>query len=185
MKNYLKSTKFEVSLILFFKIKLFNMFEIYNYSYAERSGGIEYHFMENSTCIWCSKCIPENGGLKINIEKKRYCGIPYCSNKCRSEDPKSEIYIELFIHNTNILKENYLKDIARNEARKQSRLNEQLITYSKKKKILNLKLILLALIILATLYLINGMNIVGYFFGLLLFLFIRSVSTISKPSTYD
>jgi hypothetical protein len=161
------------------------MFEIYNYSYAERSGGREYHLMENSTCIWCSKFIPQNGGLKINIEKKCYWGIPYCSNKCRSEDPKSEIYIELFIHNTNILKENYLKDIAMDEARKESKLNEELIAYSKKKKILNLKLIFLALIILATLYLINGMNIVGYFFGLLLFLIVRSLNTISKPSSYN
>ena len=64
-------------------------------------------------------------------------------------------------------------------------LMKKLKRRTKKKKILNLKLILLATIILATLYLINGMNIVGYFFGLLLFLFIRSVSTIYKPSSFD
>jgi hypothetical protein len=108
------------------------MFEIYNYSYAER-GGTEYHFIENSRCIWCSKSIPENGGLKINIEQKPYCGITYYSNKCRSEDPKSEIYIELFIHNTNTLKENFLKDIARNEARKEQEENKLELGNQKKR----------------------------------------------------
>ena len=159
-----------------------------DYNYFERSG-YEKHAINysNGNCIWCNKDIGHyfyGNPMVINKGHVSYY-VPYCSNKCKTEDPNSVEFIISYISACDSFKPIFIKDEILAKEKKESRLNEQLIAYSKKKKILNLKLILLALIILATLYLINGMNIVGYFFGLLLFLFIRSMNKISKPSSFD
>lgn len=159
-----------------------------DYNYFERSGN-ELHAINysNGNCIWCNKDIGHYFHGNPMVIKKGLVSyyVPYCSNKCKTEDPNSVEFIISYISACDSFKHRFIKGKILAKEKKENRLNEQLITYSKKKKILNLKLILLATIILATLYLINGMNIVGYFFGLLLFLFIRSVSTIYKPSSFD
>jgi hypothetical protein len=159
-----------------------------DYNYFERSG-YEKHAINysNGNCIWCNKDIGHYfHGNPMVIEKGLVSYyVPYCSNKCKSEDPNSVEFIISYISACDSFKPRFIKAEILAKEKKESKLNEELIAYSKKKKILNIKLILLALIILATLYLINGMNIVGYFFGLLLFLIVRSLNTISKPSSYN
>lgn len=160
-----------------------------DYNYFERSGN-EKHAINysNGHCIWCNKDIGHYfHGNPMVIKKGSNVSyyVPYCSNKCKSEDPNSDEFIINYISACDSFKPRFIKAEIVAKEKKESKLNEELITYSKKKKILNLKLILLALIILATLYLINSMNIVGYFFGLLLFLIVRSLNTISKPSSYN
>ena len=150
-----------------------------NYFYNERLGK-ETHAMKGSYfhCVWCKKYIGSiYTGNSVVIAKGpniSYC-IPYCSEKCKTEDPNSGAFIENYINICDSFKPRFIKEANCEKQRIDSIKENELILKSKKQKILVIKSIILGLIIIAVLYGINGMNIIGYFFGLLFFLIVRSL----------
>jgi hypothetical protein len=150
-----------------------------NYFYNERLGK-ETHAMKGSSycCIWCKKFIGSiytaNSLVITKGQNVSYC-IPYCSEKCKTEDPNSVGFIENYIKTYDSFKPRFIKEANYEKQRNDRNKENELILKSKNQKILYIKSIVLGLIILAVLYGTNGMNVIGYFFGLLFFLIVRSL----------
>lgn len=151
-----------------------------NYFYHERLGK-ETHAI-NCTyvfCIYCKKNIgsinTSNSVLIINKGPNVSYRIPYCSEKCKTEDPNSVEFIENYISLCDSFKPRFIKESINEKERNDRIRDKELIIKTKHKKNLIIQSSILALLILGVLYLINGMNVIGYFFGLLLFLIIRSL----------
>jgi hypothetical protein len=151
-----------------------------NYFFFERLGK-EIHAIDCTYgfCVYCNKFIGSlNHGNSVLIIKNGpniSYRIPYCSEKCKTEDPNSVEFIKNYVSLCDSFKPRFKKQEEYEKQRNDTRKENELIIKTKNKKILFIQSSVLVLIILAGLYLIDGMNIIGYFFGLLLFLIIRSL----------
>ena len=129
-------------------------FSSYYHYHKDKYGSIkkERHMLRKGNCNWCNVKLPEFGGLKIDIGIEIYEGIPYCSAKCRSEDPDSDNYISEFIRLTPHLKANYLNDMELgkrlNNRREEAKRNQKLESQKLYRRTLLFILIVIAFLIL-------------------------------------
>ena len=151
-----------------------------NYFHFEQLGK-EIHSIDFTYgyCVYCNKFIGSlkhgNSVLIIKNGPNVSYRIPYCSEKCKTKDPNSAEFIINYVNLCDSFKPRYKKQEEYEKQRNENRKEIELKIKTKNKKILFIQSSVLVLIIIAVLYLINGMNIIGYFFGLFLFLIIRSL----------